>query len=364
MITIAKPQISEAEKRAVLRVMDSGMIAYGAKVTEFEQSFADYCGANHGVATTSGTTALEVALRALGIAAGDKVVTTAWSFIASTNSILYTGAIPVFVDIDRVSFNIDPEGLESALKAHPDAKAVQIVHLFGQPCNMDRIMPIIRKYGVWLIEDCAQAHGAEWNGQKVGSFGDAAAFSFYPTKNMTTGEGGIVLTKDPETAHRARLLTNHGMEQRYTHDILGYNYRMTNISAAIGLEQLQRLDGFNEARRKNADYYSQHISQPLVKTPHVPEDAHHVYHQYTLEVADGYRDALIKHFEKNEIGYGVFYPYSIPEQPAYQGMGFDQEWPMTDMIKQRALSIPVHPGLSVSDIKIVAQTINAFEGGL
>ncbi|MDR1043104.1 MAG: DegT/DnrJ/EryC1/StrS family aminotransferase [Clostridiales Family XIII bacterium] len=364
MIPIARPQISQAEKDAVMAVLDSGMIACGQTVTEFETSFAEYVGAACGVATTSGTTALEVALRALGIGVGDKVITTAWSFIASTNSILYTGAVPVFADIDSRTFDIDPDRIEDALKANPDAKAIQVVHLFGQPCDMDRIVELALKYNVRLIEDCAQAHGAEWRGRKVGSFGDAAAFSFYPTKNMTTGEGGIVLLNDEKVEQKARLLINHGMERRYIHDEIGYNYRMTNIAAAIGLEQLKRLDGFNNARRNNAALYDKGIANPLVETPFVLPGAKHIYHQYTIKVLDGKRDDLIALFEQNGIGYGIFYPYSIPEQPAYSGMGFRADWPATDLVKTQALSIPVHPGVTEDDVKTVTDVINSLPGNL
>ncbi|MDR1292986.1 MAG: DegT/DnrJ/EryC1/StrS family aminotransferase [Clostridiales Family XIII bacterium] len=360
MIPIARPQMSRAEKDAVMAVLDSGMIACGRIVTEFENAFAEYAGAAYGVATTSGTTALEVALRALGIGAGDKVVTTAWSFIASANSILYTGATPVFVDIDERTFDIDPDRIEAALEANPDAKALLIVHLFGQPCDMDRICAIAKRYGVKLIEDCAQAHGAEWRGGKAGSFGDAAAFSFYPTKNMTTGEGGIVLMNDEGLERKARLLINHGMEKRYIHDEIGYNYRMTNIAAAIGLEQLKRLDGFNAARRKNAALYDSGIANPLIGTPFVPPGAKHVYHQYTVKVMDGRRDELIALFERNGIGYGIFYPYSIPEQPAYRDRGFGTDWPKTDLVKSQALSLPVHPGVTEDEVGTVIDVINSL----
>ena len=240
MITIAKPQIGQEEKDAVMDVMGSGMIACGSVVAEFEQKFSDYVGMKYGIATTSGTTALEVALRALGIGAGDKVVTTAYSFIASTNSIVYTGATPILADIDKGTFDIDIDSAEECLKANPDAKALLVVHLFGQTCNMDAVMALAKKYDVKVIEDCAQAHGAMWKGRMAGSFGDASTFSFYPTKNMTTGEGGMVLTNDEKVAEQAKLLIDHGMKIRYTRDIVGYNYRMTNIAAAIGLEQLQK----------------------------------------------------------------------------------------------------------------------------
>ena len=233
MIAIAKPFLGEEEKQAVGSVIDSGMIACGAVVEEFERRFAAYTGAAHGIATTSGTTALEVALRALGIGPGDKVLTTPFSFIASTNSIVYTGATPVFADIDPRTFNISVDQIEKKLAEQPDIKALLIVHLFGQACDMDPLLDVVKKHGLLLVEDCAQAHGAMYKGRRVGTFGDAAAFSFYPTKNMTTGEGGMMLTPHQEVAEKARLLINHGMKVRYHHDIVGYNYRMTNMAASI-----------------------------------------------------------------------------------------------------------------------------------
>ena len=360
MISIAKPWITQAETDAVIKVMDSGMIACGATVSEFEREFAGYIGASHGIATTSGTTALEIALRAMGIGRGDKVITTAYSFIASTNSIVYVGATPVFVDIDPDNFNIDTVSLRKALTENPDAKAMLIVHLFGQACNMDEIMALAKEFDVMVLEDCAQSHGAKWNGKRVGSFGTAAAFSFYPTKNMTTGEGGIVLTSDDAIAEKARLLINHGMKVRYTHDEVGYNYRMTNIAAAIGLEQLKRLDGFNDKRRKAADFYNKNINNPSVQVPSVDEGSYHVYHQYTIRVKDGKRDQLVKLFEENQIGYGVFYPFSLPEQPCYEAFGFKKIWENTDLVKMEVLSIPVHPALSEEDIATVAKVINSL----
>ena len=361
MINIAKPLIGKEEEKAVLNVMESGMIACGKTVAEFEEKFAEYTGMKYGIATTSGTTALEVALRALGIGTGDKVVTTAYSFIASTNSIVYTGAMPVFADIEENTFDIDIASAEECLKENPDAKALLVVHLFGHTCNMDAVMDLAKKYNVKVIEDCAQAHGAKWKGKKAGSFGDVATFSFYPTKNMTTGEGGMVLTNNQEVAERARLLINHGMKVRYTHDIIGYNYRMTNIAAAIGCEQLKKLDSFNNARRKNAEYYNIYIKNDLVEIPYTSKNAHHVYHQYTIRVKNNRREDLIKLFEDNGIGYGIFYPFSIPEQPCYKEMNFKTEYEVTDMIKKQVLSIPVHPSLVEEEVKTVTEVINSLK---
>lgn len=358
MIHIAKPWITQNEKDVVLKVLDSGMIACGATVTEFEEAFAAYIGTPHGIATSSGTTALEVALRALGIGPGDKVLTTAYSFIASTNSILYTSASPVFADIDENTFNMDIGSAREALTKDPDIKAVLVVHLFGQACDMDAVMALAKEYGLMVVEDCAQAHGAKWKGKNAGTFGDASAFSFYPTKNMTTGEGGIVLTNRDDLAERARLLINHGMKVRYTHDIVGYNYRMTNIAAAIGLEQLKRLDEFNAARKENAAFYDSSICHPSVQTPVVNQGSEPVYYQYTIRVGDGQRDDLIRHFEERGVGYGIFYPFSIPEQPCYRDMGFETVWPVTDRVKREVLSIPVHPALTKEETAAVADAIN------
>ena len=299
MISIAKPLIGDAEKKAVCAVLDSGMIANGAVVTQFENAFAAYVGAKYATAATSGTTALEVALRALGIGPGDKVLTTPFSFIASTNAILYAGATPVFADILPDSFTIDPDAAEAALQADPKIKALLIVHLFGQACDMDRIMALVKKYGLLLVEDCAQAHGAAWNGKTVGTFGDAGCFSFYPTKNMTTGEGGAIVTDNEELQEKFKLLINHGMKVRYHHDIVGYNYRMTNIAGAIGLCQLEKLPEFNAKRRANAAKLSALITNPLIATPAVTPGSNHCFHQYTVRVKNGRRDDFVAHLSAN-----------------------------------------------------------------
>ena len=362
MINIARPLIGEEEKQAVLDVLDSGMIACGGIVSEFEKEFAGFLGTEHCVATTSGTTALEVGLRALGIGQGDVVVTTPFSFIASTNAIIYTGATPVFAEIDEKTFLIDPAAIERTLSKHPEAKALLVVHLFGQCCDMDAVMAIAEKHHLMVIEDCAQAHGAEWNGRKAGTFGNVGCFSFYPTKNMTTSEGGAVVTNDAETARKCRLLINHGMEVRYHHDIVGYNYRMTNICGAIGRCQLRKLDRFNAIRREHAAALDKMITNPLVTVPFEAEKAKHVYHQYTVKVADGLRDAFLQHLQENGVGYGVFYPLSIPEQKCYEGMGFKKDWKVTDAVKQQVVSLPIHPGLTDEEIAEVARVVNSFRG--
>ena len=287
MINIAKPQMGEEEKKAVMEVLDSGMIAQGPRVKAFEEAFASMCGVKHAVATTSGTTALHVALLAAGIGDGDEVITSPFTFIASANSVLYTGARPVFIDIDPVTYNLNPELIESAIS--PRTKAILPIHLFGLSCDMDPIMEIAKKHGFAVIEDACQSHGALYKGKRVGSFG-TGAFSFYPTKNMTSAEGGMITTDDDVIDEKCRVIRQHGMRRRYYHDEIGYNFRMTDIHAAIGLEQLKKLESKNEQRRLNANFLSAHLMG--VGTPSIPDGCDHVFHQYTVRVQGGKRDAV------------------------------------------------------------------------
>jgi len=358
MIQLAKPFLGQEEKDAVCKVIDSGMIANGAVVTEFEQNFAKYIGVRHGIATTSGTTALEVAFRALGIGPGDKVLTTPFSFIASANSIIYAGATPVFADIDADSLNIDPDNAEKVLKSEKEIKAILIVHLFGRSCDMDAYLALAKKYNVLIVEDCAQCHGSEWKGKKTGSFGAASCFSFYPTKNMATGEGGMVMTDCDDFSKKCRLLINHGMEIRYYHDIIGYNYRMTNIAGAIGLCQLEKLAGMNRNRKKTAEFYDIHINNALISKPEIVQG--HVYHQYTVKILNNQRDSFINHLTENQIGHGIFYPLTIPEQKCYEGFNFKTDYPVSDKVKTEVVSLPIHPALSDDEISKVVDVINSF----
>ncbi len=266
MIPIAKPQIGAEEKQAVMEVLDSGMIAQGPRVKAFEEAFAAMCGVKHAVATTSGTTALHVALLAHGIGDGDEVITTSFTFIASANSILFTGARPVFVDIDPVTFNIAPELIEAAIT--PRTKAILPVHLFGLSCDMDAIMQIAEKHGLQVIEDACQSHGASYNGRKVGSFG-TGAFSLYPTKNMTSAEGGMITSDNDTIDEKCRVIRQHGMRRRYYHDEMGFNLRMTDGHAAIGLEQLKQLERNNKVRQEHGSYLSAHLKG--VSMPRVPK---------------------------------------------------------------------------------------------
>ena len=360
MIPIASPIIEDKEKNKVLEVMDSGMLASGQYVKDFEDEFANYIGAEYANATTSGTTGLHVALKASGIEEGDKVLTTPFTFIASSNSILFCGAEPIFADVKEDTFNIDPESMRQKLEENPDIKAVIIVHLYGLACDMDPIMDLVKEYDLKLIEDAAQSHGAKYKGENVGNFGDAAVYSFYPTKNMTTGEGGMVLTNDEKINEKSEALINHGASERYKHESLGYNYRMTNIAAAIGLEQLKKLDKYNQKRQENASYLTEKLKDlDWLETPVVPEDREHVFHQYTVKVEN--RDEFLDHLEKNEIGYGIHYPVPAYNQPLYEKKGYgDYHHPVTEKLCEKVVSLPIHPALSDDDLEKIVEVVHKF----
>ncbi len=356
MIPIAKPLIGEEEKRAVLEVLDSGMLAQGRRVQAFEEAFAALCGVRHAVATSSGTTALHIALLAHGIGPGDEVITASFTFIASANAGLFTGARPVLVDIDPATFNIDPAQVEAAVTER--TRAILPVHLFGLPCDMDPLREIAAQHGLALIEDACQAHGATYKGQPVGSFG-TGCFSFYPTKNITTAEGGAVTTNDDSIAEALRLLRNHGMPRRYHHDQLGFNFRMTDVHAAIGLAQIGKLAQYNAARQANARYLSEHLSDRVVK-PTVPPDRTHVFHQYTIRIPQR-RDEIAEELGRRGIGTMVYYPIPVHQQTFYRKLGYgDVHLPETERASREVLSLPVHPALSEADLETIVREVNAL----
>ena len=354
MIPIAKPFIGDEEIKEVEAVLRSGFIAQGPKVAEFEEKFAEYIGTRHAIATSSGTTALHVALLCAGIGKGDEVITTPFSFAATANSVLYTGGKPVFVDIDPKTYNINAEQIEDAIT--DKTKAILPVHLYGQPADMDKICKIAEDHDLKVIEDAAQAHGAIYHGRKVGSIGDMACFSFYPTKNITTGEGGIITTDDDAFDKDARAIRAHGESERYEHVTLGYNFRMTDIAAAIGVVQLKRLEEFNEKRIENAEYLTEHIhSIEGIEPPYVAKNVRHVFHQYTVRVADGKRDELKEFLNSEGVGTGVHYPRTIYKQKLYEDLGYTANCPEAEKAAAEVLSLPVNPTLSAEDFgKIVS----------
>ncbi len=356
MIHIAQPQIGQEEKQAVLEVLDSGMIAQGPRVKAFEDAFAAMCGVKHAVATSSGTTALHTALLAHKIDPGDEVITSPFTFIASANSVLYTGARPVFVDIDPNTFNIDPALIEAAITSK--TKVIMPIHLFGLSADMDAICSIAAKHNLVVIEDACQAHGAQLHGARVGSMG-TGAFSFYPTKNITSAEGGMITTNDADFAESCRVIRQHGMRRRYYHDELGFNFRMTDIHAAIGLAQLGKLATFNQQRKANASFLSANLRG--VVTPVVPAGYEHVFHQYTVRVPDGRRDALLAHLQANGVGTGVYYPVPVHKQTLYMNeLGYDLSLPKSERAAAEVLSLPVHPGLSSTDLGKIVSVVTGF----
>lgn len=354
MIPIAKPLIGKEEEKAVIEVLRSGKLAQGEKVAEFEAAFAKYCGTKYAIATDNGTSALITALSAVGVGKGDEVITTPFTFIATANSIVFTGAKPVFVDIDPVTFNIDPEKIETAITKK--TKAIMPVHLYGLMADMPAINKIAKKHRLVVIEDAAQAHGADIQGRKAGSWGLAGTFSFYPTKNMTTGEGGMITTNDDKLANTARIFRNQGMKKRYHHDSIGYNFRMTDITAAIGIEQLKKLEGFTKKRIENASYLNHKLSGiESVVIPNIPTNYRHVFHQYTLRTKD--RKKLIDNLEKKDTGYGIYYPVSINRQKAFKYLKYTNKFPISEKASNQVLSLPVHPALSLQDLSRIISSV-------
>jgi perosamine synthetase len=358
VIPIARPHMGDEEKEAVWAALSSGTLAQGPRVRDFEERFAAYLGVPHAVATSSGTTALHLALLGCGVGPGDEVITVSFTFIASANSILYTGARPVFVDIDEASFSMDVDAIEAAIT--PRTKAILPVSLYGRPADMPAIAAIAERCGLALVEDACQSHGASIDGRRSGSWG-AGTFSFYPTKNMTTGEGGMLTTHDGELAERVRLLREHGMKVRYHHDIVGYNFRMTDIAASIGLAQLAKLDRFNARRIEIAERYARELRGVI--TPTVPHGWVHVFHQYTIRVRR--RDEFVERLRQLGVGSGVYYPIPVHRQKPFAAMGYaDAQLPVTDRLTDEVVSIPVHPSLTDDEVGVVIDAVNAVAAEL
>jgi dTDP-4-amino-4,6-dideoxygalactose transaminase len=351
-IKMARPIIGLGERRAVDKVLRSGALAQGARVLEFEGQFSQLVSGRPCVATNSGTSALHIAMLALGIGPGDEVIVPSFTFAATANSVALTGATPVFVDIDRDIFTMDPTSVEAAIT--PKTRAVLPVHLYGHMADMTRISEIARKNDLLMLEDAAQAHLATWDGKPAGAWGDAAAFSFYPTKNMTTGEGGMIALSDKEVERRSRLYRNQGMEIRYQNEVVGLNNRMTEIEAAIGLVQLKKLARWTSKRQSNAKFLSENIDQ--VVTPKIAAEATHVFHQYTVKVEGHHRDEFAAELKRRGVGCDVYYPIPVHRLPSFDSK---VDLPITEQIKDVCLSLPVHPSLTKSDLNRIVETVNS-----
>jgi len=343
---------------ATARVLAGGWYILGPEVSAFEAEFAAYLGAGHAVGVASGTDAVLLALRALGVGPGDEVITVAHTAVATVAAIALAGATPCFVDIDTATYTLDPGRLEAAIT--PRTRAIVPVHLYGAPADMQPILAIAQAHGLLVIEDCAQAHGATTDGGRVGTLGDAAAFSFYPTKNLgALGDGGAVVTKRPEVAERLRLLRQYGWRERYVSDIEGYNSRLDELQAAILRVRLRHLDAENAARRRLAAQYDAALADLPLALPAAWPEERAVYHLYV--VAADERDALAAYLAAQGIGTGVHYPVPIHCQPAYAHFGYGPgSLPATEAAAARVLSLPMYPDLPAAAVDQVAAAIRSY----
>ena len=359
MIPVARPAIGQDEISAVTAVLESGKLAAGEHVSEFEKLFSDYCSTTHAIAVNNGTAALHAALLAADIGRGDEVIVPSFSFIATATAVSMTGARPVFSDVHERTFNIDPFKVENCITSK--TRAVIGVHLFGQPFDIAGLQQVCQSHNLTLIEDAAQAHGAMYNGERTGGFGQFGCFSFYATKNMTTGEGGMVTTNEKVFAERLRLLINHGQSEKYLHTRIGYNYRLTDIAAAIGIVQLKKLEKFNNRRRKNAEYLDTHLKVKGLLTPFVLPGIHHVYHQYVISLTNEFplkRADFIDYLKSKGIGSAVHYPLPIHHQPVYAVANEPDPCPVSTRLASSVLSLPVHPLLDQKELAYICEVIN------
>ena len=360
MIPAAKPIIGDEEREAVDRVLRSGMLAQGPEVKAFEEEFSAHVGGRHCIAMNSGTSALHLAFIAAGIEAGDEVIVPSFSFAATANSVALAGGVPVFGDIDPKTFNLDPDHVESLITSK--TKAIMPVHLYGHIAAMDRFEEIGKKHGLIILEDSAQAHLASMNGRNAGEWGSFASFSFYPTKNMTAGEGGMVVTDDPKAARMLRLLRNQGQEVIYQNEVVGFNTRMTDIHAAIGRVQLSKLVGWTQQRQANAAYLSNNLKNVVV--PYIQANTTHSFHQYTIRIPGGdaaQRDSFMTQIREKGVGCGVYYPTPIHRLPSFK---LELDLPETELVIKECVSLPVHPSLTQDDLAKIVEVVNEVAAAL
>lgn len=345
-------EIKDEVEAGLAQTIENCSFILGPNVQAFEQESAEYLGVKHALGCASGTDALHLALRAEGIGPGDEVITSAFTFIATAEAIKYVGAKPVFVDIDARTFNITPENIEAAIT--DKTKAIMPVHLFGQPVDMAAIKALCDKYDLKLIEDCAQSFGARIDGRQTGSIGNAAGFSFFPSKNLGAfGDGGLVVTQSDETAEMLKMLRNHGSKVRYYHDVIGYNSRLDDMQAVVLRAKLKRIDQYNQARRKAAHRYSELMADLPLQTPYEDGLGEHVYHQYTL--LSDQRDKIIETLQAEQIGCAVYYPVPLHRQNVFKDECAGLSLPVTESVAARCFSLPICPMLSEDNIeKIVA----------
>jgi dTDP-4-amino-4,6-dideoxygalactose transaminase len=347
-------EIQEEVEQGLANTIAQCSFILGPNVQAFEQESAEYLGVKHAIGCASGTDALHLALRAEGIGPGDEVITSAFTFIATAEAIKYVGATPVFVDIDPKTFNITPQTIEAAIT--DKTKAIMPVHLFGQPVDMVGIKALAEKYQLKLIEDCAQSFGARINGQQTGSIGDAAGFSFFPSKNLGAfGDGGLVVTQSDDTAEMLKMLRNHGSKVRYYHDVIGYNSRLDDMQAVVLRAKLKRIDQYNQARRQAAHYYSELMADLPLETPYEDGLGEHVYHQYTL--LSDQRDKIIDTLQAEQIGCAVYYPVPLHQQNVFKEECAGVSLPVTESVAARCFSLPICPMLDSQTIEKIVTVI-------
>jgi len=347
-------EIGEELTQAVQRVLKSGWFILGEEVKKFEEEFSKYIGVKYGVGVNSGSDALFLALKALGIGKGDEVITVSHTFISTVDAIVRNGAEPVFVDIEPDTYCIDATKIEEAITNK--TKAILPVHLYGHPADMDQIMEIAKKYNLFVIEDACQAHGAEYKGKKVGSIGDLSCFSFYPVKNLgACGDGGMIVTNNEEIAEKLKMLRNYGQSEKYYHDFIGINSRLDEIQAAILRVKLKHLAEWNERRRKVAKLYNELLGDSEIVTPIEKEYAKHVYHLYVTRCKD--RDKLQQYLSEREVQTMIHYPIPVHKQKAHLELELDNQLPITEKICNEILSLPMHPFMHIDEVSSIAEVI-------
>lgn len=357
-IPVSDPYITQEDVNAVTEAIKNKRLSQGKYVDKFEQEFANYLGCKYAIAVMNGTAALHLAVLAIDIKPGDEIIVPSFTFAATVNCVLYANAKPVFVDIDPNTYNIDPERVEEAISVK--TKAIIPMHYAGQTANMDAIQEIAEKYDLYVIEDAAEAHGATYKNQMAGTMGDIGCFSFYPNKSMTTGEGGMIVTDNEQKAERAHLLRNHGQSSRYHHVTIGYNYRMTDLQAALGISQLKKLDWILQKKQEAADYYRELLSEAnCVKTPYVMPHAVHTYMFYTIKlVGKQERDRVMQHLNRNRIETRIAFP-PIHLQPPYKALYGDEEASLsiTEECANKVLSLPIFPHILRVDQEFIVKTM-------
>ncbi|MEI9479411.1 MAG: DegT/DnrJ/EryC1/StrS family aminotransferase [Deltaproteobacteria bacterium] len=361
-VPLSKPYVDEEMKQKVLEVIDSGQYILGGQCKSFETEFAKFIGTKHAVLTSSGTSALFLSLKAMGVGPGDEVLVPSLTAFPTIEPVFHVGAQPVFIDIDDV-FGVDVKHIEKVIASRKQkVKAIVPVHLYGHPVDLDPILDLAKRHGLLVLEDCCQAHGAKYKGKRVGSMGVAGCFSFYPSKNLTVfGDGGVLVTNDDTIAATCRMLRDHGRKEKYEHELVGYNLRFNEIQAAVGRLQLKRLDGFNESRRQLARWYNEGLAGTPVITPKVKEWAEPVFHLYVIQTDK--RDALADYLKGKEVQTGIHYPIPNHQQPAVRNtLGVQPKLEKTEVAAGKILSLPMYPELKKEQVDYVCAMVKEFFG--